>query len=318
MIGALLLPKIARLFDRSIKRSVGNWILGRGKLTFWPSKSNKKSLHAIHSGDHRKSFRKATSLFSRSVQAYFAGAGSTKALEMSSNGSKKKDLPQLVGPKCCYFLSTFNQCISHRASEKALMYFIVSENAFSTPEPMLFFTCFNAVGFQCLRYNLFSGLTWPLQQLASTLHSPCGSDELSSRLRGLIQNKALKSGSPSLARAYAKLKSSSSVLIPRLIMSFLTSTFVKRTGFAGALDALLFSSNFLLFFWLDTLLNLSDAFLSLGIWCFLMVCVPDYVTVHFFVIWRFFEFLRVLCLKLFLFPFTSFSKRKYSCEQRRI
>ena len=171
---------------------------------------------------------------------------------------------------------------------------------------MLFFTCFNAVGFQCLRYNLFSGLTWPLQQLASTLHSPCGSDELSSRLRGLIQNKALKSGSPSLARTYAKLKSSSSVLIPRLIMSFLTSTFVKRTGFAGALDALLFSSNFLLFFWLDTLLNLSDAFLSLGIWCFLMVCVPDYVTVHFFVIWRFFEFLRVLCLKTVSLSFHFF------------
>lgn len=308
MIGALLVPKIARLFDRSFKRSVGNWFLGRGKLTFWPSKSNKKSLHTIHSGDHRKSFRKATSLLSRLVQAYFAVAGSTKALRMSSNGSKKRTcrnwwVQQL---KCCYFLSTFNQCISHRASGKALMYFIVSENAFSTPEPMLFFTCFNAVGFQCLRYNLFSGLTWPLQQLASTLHSPCGSDELSSRLRGLIQNKALKSGSPSLARAYAKLKSSSSVLIPRLIMSFLTSTFVKRTGFAGALDALLFSSNFLLFFWLDTLLNLSDAFLSLGIWCFLMVCVPDYVTVHFFVIWRFFEFLRVLCLKTVSLSFHFF------------
>ena len=38
------------------------------------------------------------SLFLRLVQAYFNVAGLTKAIKMSSIGSKRKDLLQLVGP----------------------------------------------------------------------------------------------------------------------------------------------------------------------------------------------------------------------------
>ena len=98
LIGPLLVAKIARLFDLSIRRSDANWLLGRGKCTVWPSSSNKKSLHAILSGEHRKSLRKATYLFSRLVQEYFVFAGLTNALKISSNGSNRKDFPQLVGP----------------------------------------------------------------------------------------------------------------------------------------------------------------------------------------------------------------------------
>lgn len=46
-------------------------------------------------------------------------------------------------------------------------------------------------------------------------------------------------------------KSSFSVLNARLTMRLPTSTFVRHTGFAEALDGLLFSSNFLLFLWLE-------------------------------------------------------------------
>ena len=98
LIRPLLVAKIARLFDLSIRRSDANWFLGRGKCTVWPSSSNKKSLHAILSGEHRKSLRKATYLFSRLVQEYFVFAGLTNALKISSNGSNRKDFPQLVGP----------------------------------------------------------------------------------------------------------------------------------------------------------------------------------------------------------------------------
>ena len=71
----------------------------------------------------------------------------------------------------------------------------------------------------------------------------------SSRALGvLFKTKLCKAGSQSLVPAHAKLKSSSSVLIPRLTMRLLTFTFVRRTVFARALDALLFFSNFLLFF----------------------------------------------------------------------
>ena len=75
LIGPLIVAKIARVFDLSIRRSRVNWFLGRGKFTVWPSSSN-KSPHAILSGDHRKSLRKATFLrFSRLVQEYFVVAG---------------------------------------------------------------------------------------------------------------------------------------------------------------------------------------------------------------------------------------------------
>ena len=67
LIRPLLVAKIARLFDLSVRRSDANLFLGGDKFTVWPSSSNKKSRHAILSGDHRKSLRKATSLFSRLV-----------------------------------------------------------------------------------------------------------------------------------------------------------------------------------------------------------------------------------------------------------
>ena len=72
--------------------------------------------------------------------------------------------------------------------------------------------------------------------------APCILDAVAMRsaraLGVLFKTKLCKSGSPSLARAHAKLKSSSSVLTPRLTTRLLSSTFVRRTGFAGALDAL--------------------------------------------------------------------------------
>ena len=95
----LLVAKITGLFDLSIRGSDANWFLGRRKLTVWPTiSSNKKSLHAILPGDHRKSLRKATSLFSRLVQEYFVVAGLTNTLKISPSVSNRKDFPQLVGP----------------------------------------------------------------------------------------------------------------------------------------------------------------------------------------------------------------------------
>ena len=71
----------------------------------------------------------------------------------------------------------------------------------------------------------------------------------STRVLGvLFKTKLCKSGSPSLACAHAKLKSTSSVLFPYLTMRLLKSIFARHTGFARALDALLFSSNFILYF----------------------------------------------------------------------
>ena len=60
----------------------------------------------------------------------------------------------------------------------------------------------------------------------------------------LFKTKLCKSGSPSLTRAHIKLKSSSSVLTPCLTTRLLTTAFMRRASFAGALDALLSSSNF--------------------------------------------------------------------------
>ena len=83
-------------------------------------------------------------------------------------------------------------------------------------------------------------------------------------LGALFQTKHWKSGSPSCARAHAKLKSSSSVFIPCLTMRLLTSTFVNRTGLIGARETQMFFSNFLFFFSLDTWLNISKAFFAFG------------------------------------------------------
>ena len=164
LIGLLLVAKIARLFDLSIRGSDANWFLGRGKFTVWPSSSNKKSLHAILSGDHRKSLRKATSLFSRLVQEYFVVAGLTNTLKISPSVSNRKDFPQLVGPTIkmlLFFLSTCYQGISHSASEKILIDFVVSQDLFCALEPMLFSAYFNTIRIQCFAYYLHSGLAWP-------------------------------------------------------------------------------------------------------------------------------------------------------------
>ena len=106
--------------------------------------------------------RKATSLFSRLVQEYFVVAGLANALKISSNGSNKKDFPQLVGPTIkmlLFFLSTFYQGISLGASEKILIDFVVSQDLFCAREPMLFSACFNTIRIQCFAYYLHSGLT---------------------------------------------------------------------------------------------------------------------------------------------------------------
>ena len=149
----LLVAKITGLFDLSIRGSDANWFLGRRKLTVWPTiSSNKRSLHAILPGDHRKSLRKATSLFSRLVQEYFVVAGLTNTLKISPSVSNRKDFPQLVGPTIkmlLFFLSTCYQGISHSASEKILIDFVVSQDLFCALEPMLFSACFNTIRIQC-------------------------------------------------------------------------------------------------------------------------------------------------------------------------
>ena len=92
---------------------------------------------------------------------YFGVAVLMKALKISFNGSKRKDLLLLVDPmiKMLLFfcLPLINAFLIVQA-KKVLSYSILYENIFSPLEPMLFFTCFNASCFQCLRYNLYSGL----------------------------------------------------------------------------------------------------------------------------------------------------------------
>jgi hypothetical protein len=68
-IGPLLVAKIGMVFFRGIHKSVANIFFGLGRWTLCPSKSNRKSLHLINSGDHRKSFKYATS---HSSQPWYA------------------------------------------------------------------------------------------------------------------------------------------------------------------------------------------------------------------------------------------------------
>ena len=102
--------------------------------------------------------------------------------------------------------------------------------------------------FHCLWYNLYILI---LHDHSNNWHSPCGSDEASSRFWGLIQTKALQICFTILSSCPCETQGSSSVLNARLTMRLPTSTFVRHTGFAGALDGLLFSSDFLLSLWLE-------------------------------------------------------------------
>ena len=243
---------VARLFDLSIRRSDAKWFLGRGKFTVWPSSSNKRSLRAILFGDPRKSLRKATSLFSMLVQEYFVVAGLTNALKISSDGSNRKDFQQLVGPKIKMLLFLCLPFIRAFLMVQVKKYWLI----------LLFLKIFFAHLSQCfsLHVSAQSEFSVPLITCILVLRdrsnlrlAPCILHVVSIRSARafgvLIKTKLCKSGSPSCARAHAKLKNSSSVFIPCLTMRLLTSTFVRRTGLAGALDTQMFSSNFLFLTW---------------------------------------------------------------------
>ena len=107
---ALLIAKKGIVFLRSISMPLGKRFLSLGKWTVCPSNNNNIWFQEILSLCHLKSCNTATSHSWRPTQAYFPSAGFIKHLNISSIGSRRKDLAEFVGPKRKTLLLFFLPC----------------------------------------------------------------------------------------------------------------------------------------------------------------------------------------------------------------
>ena len=101
-----------------------------GKKVSLPSNNNNVWFQEILLLCHLKSCNTATPHSSRPTQGYFPSAGFIKHLNISSIGSRRKDLAQFVGPKrkTLLFFPSVSKAVSNSTWKARNIYVVIMQN----------------------------------------------------------------------------------------------------------------------------------------------------------------------------------------------